>query len=248
MKVAYNGVCDIGLGRQINQDRLYMMAKADTALFAIADGMGGHMHGEKASSYIINKVRNWYGEYDTNNVMMDFNSLVHSLQSMLEQTNREIWEFYKGNAVCGSTVVLFFAFQSQYALLWAGDSRAYVSCRRRFRQLTVDDVWENQTVIRKHLTARQIRDNVNCGKLINAIGVSQDVQIHIKTDELRENMRFLLCSDGLYKYCHEKEIRKMLNEYGGTKAGDMQMQSYLNDVYAGGAKDNVSFILISFII
>lgn len=113
--------------------------------------------------------------------------------------------------------------------------------------LTMDEVWENQIEIKKALTLKQIKDNINTGKLINAIGISENARINIKTDILKKGSHFLLCSDGMHKMCSEKEIKKMMEGYQGSRMGDRQMQEYLKCVYAHGAIDNVSFIFSSFI-
>lgn len=42
-------LCKTGLKRKVNQDRAGMLADGDTCLCYIADGMGGHYAGEKAS-------------------------------------------------------------------------------------------------------------------------------------------------------------------------------------------------------
>ena len=45
----YRGVCDIGLGRTINQDAVFMAARGEIGLFCVADGMGSTEYGELAS-------------------------------------------------------------------------------------------------------------------------------------------------------------------------------------------------------
>lgn len=246
MRVEFNGVCDKGLNRQVNQDRLYMKAKENTALFAIADGMGGHSHGEKASAQIVAGLKQWYEAFDERRYARDFSSMIGSIRCVLEQVNKEIYDACGGTTVCGSTVVVLFVYDRQYAVLWAGDSRAYLLHGWRYRMLTVDDVWENQPGIQKKLSRAQIQDNINYGKLVNAIGISGNISIHMKTDKIRKETRFLLCSDGLYKTCSEKEVRKMLEGYQGNRNGDIQMQEYLKHIYENGAKDNVSFIVSTF--
>lgn len=36
----YQGVCDIGLERTMNQDAVFMAAEGESGLFCVADGMG----------------------------------------------------------------------------------------------------------------------------------------------------------------------------------------------------------------
>jgi protein phosphatase len=244
MNIEYNGICDKGLKREINQDRIYMGANMETALFVVADGMGGHQHGEKASEHIVTEFGKWYESFDGSDFDNDFNKITFEIQRVLELMNKTIYEFYDGEAVCGSTVVALFIYKDMYAVFWVGDSRVYYMNSWKFKSLTIDDVWENQNKIRSSLTEKSIRENSNYGKLVNALGAMENARINMLTDELRKGTKFLLCSDGLYKMCSDKEINKMMKGYKGNEDSDILMQNYLNMVYGHGAVDNVSFIIV----
>jgi serine/threonine protein phosphatase PrpC len=243
MNVEFNGVCDKGLKREINQDRLYMRAKNETVFFVVADGMGGHEHGERASQLITTKLREWYDAFDEGSYMGDFSKMVIDIKLVLEHANESVYNMYDKNTVCGSTVVVFFLYKDSYAVIWAGDSRAYILKHWQFKQLTVDDVWENQTNIKSNLTKKMIRESVNQGRLVNSIGVFEKANINVRTDKIKPGTKILLCSDGLYKMCPDKEIKKMMEQYNGSVNGDALMKEYLNNVYRHGAVDNVSFIV-----
>lgn len=60
MKIVYQGISETGSRRMINQDRIGMFAVEDAALFAVADGMGGHIAGERASNEIIFGLKDWW--------------------------------------------------------------------------------------------------------------------------------------------------------------------------------------------
>jgi protein phosphatase len=243
MRVEFNGVCNKGIKRDTNQDRLYMKTRANTTLLVIADGMGGHVHGERASQQIVTELKNWYEAFDESAYMGDFNRMLSAINDRLQQANKDIYSFYDKNTVCGSTVVVIFIYQDNYAVLWAGDSRAYIQKGWGFKQLTVDDVWENQAQIKANLNKRMIKESVNRGKLVNSIGIYDTANINQLAGRIKQGTKFLICSDGLYKMCSDKEIRKMMERYNGNEGGDLLMQEYLKSVYDKGAVDNVSFIV-----
>jgi protein phosphatase len=220
-----------------------MNAKGETVLFVIADGMGGHEYGEKASEFITMKLREWYEVFDEGSYLGDFSKMVLDINYVLQQANESIYNMYDKNTVCGSTVVAFFLYKDRYAVIWAGDSRAYMLKYWQFKQLTVDDVWENQTQIKTNLTKKMIRESVNQGKLVNSIGVYEKANINVRTDTIKSGTKILLCSDGLYKMCPDKEIKKMMEQYNGSVNGNSLMKEYLKNVYGHGALDNVSFIV-----
>ena len=111
------------------------------------------------------------------------------------------------------------------------------------RQLTIDEVWENQAGLRKE--DRQNKNHPNYGKLVNAIGTKKATYYKTITDEMHQDNVFLLCSDGLYKYCEENYLKKCLRK---CKKNNMEpiSQALMQKVYQNGARDNISEILIRY--
>ena len=83
----------------------------------------------------------------------------------------------------------------------------------------------------------------NYGKLLQAVGISETISIASKTDLLKKGDSFLLCSDGLYKFCPEKDMRKIVH---GMNENNMEesLKKMVAKCYEAGAKDNISVILV----
>lgn len=237
----YRGICDIGLERTMNQDAIFMAADGDIGLFCVADGMGGHSHGERASREIVDTLALWWKEFQESAYDYDFSRMMYSLNQVVEKANRAIHRMTEGRQISGSTVVVLFICQERYGILSAGDSRIYLCDWARVRQLTVDEVWENQ--VNLNLNSRVKKQHPNRGKLVNAIGIAEDVRITSSTDQSRGGMTFMLCSDGLYKMCSDRFIARTLKECR-RGALDVIVSKLLRKVYEGGAKDNISIVLV----
>ncbi len=245
MEIVYSGICDIGLKRKVNQDSLLTAAKhgEDMYLFAVADGMGGHADGELASRALTEGMRIWADAFSAMQFDKDFRNMMISLQNKIEEINRKIYTEYNRSQVCGSTCMVLFIYRESYGVLSAGDSRLYL--HRGFKTVSVmtDDVWENQSAVWENLTGKQIRSHPNYGKLVNAVGTQRNVSLSVKTDILKRGDTFLLCSDGLYKYCPEKYLKRILR--GAAKDNvEGSVRELLEKVYEQGAGDNVSVILV----
>lgn len=249
MRIEYCGVCDKGAVREVNQDAIFMDVRKDMALFVVADGMGGHMHGEAASGIIVTELRQWWERcqavsYRAGNPE-NFDRIVCSLREQITYANRVIYKQYNnGMNVCGSTIVVLLIWGSHYCILSCGDSRIYYLRGLRYEQMTMDDVWENQPDIIASYESRQIREHAYYGKLVRAVGVSKNVKLNEQINVLEDGGRFLLCSDGLYKMCREKDIKRILRRYKGNRNGDKLLKQMMRRVYADGARDNTSVILV----
>lgn len=237
----YRGICDIGLARKINQDAIFMATEDDIGLFCVADGMGGHSHGEQASREIVDDLHIWWKNFRESAYDYDFSRMIYSLNQTLEKANRNIYRIACNRQISGSTAVVLFLCHGQYGILSAGDSRIYLCDRAQVRQLTVDEVWENQ--VNLNMSSRVKKQHPNRGKLVNAIGALEDVRITSSTDQGREGMMFMLCSDGLYKMCSDRVIAKALKGCR-RRALDEVIGELLKKVYEGGAKDNISVIIV----
>lgn len=237
----YQGVCEVGLERTMNQDAIFMGANGDTGLFCVADGMGGHSHGERASREIVAGLKKWWTGFQESAYDYDFSRMIYALNQVLEKANRNIYQMAGPGQIIGSTVVVLFIYRGRYGILSAGDSRIYLCDRSRVRQLTVDEVWENQVNLR--LSNRVKKQHPNWGKLVNAIGIAEDVRITSSTDQGREGMMFMLCSDGLYKMLPERLLHSYLRKSRRDSLA-VTVSRMMGKVYDNGAKDNVSVVLV----
>ena len=65
-----------------------------------------------------------------------------------------------------------------------------------------------------------MKNHPNRGKLVNAIGTKSSVQCRIQTDMIFDNTIFLLCTDGMYKYCPDKQIKSAQKRSREKKHGE----------------------------
>lgn len=238
----YAARSDTGKVRTINQDAVFAADKEGAGLFLVADGMGGHSHGEKASRLIVKKLTEWWECFWPETYGGNFMQMMYSLKQMVQQANEEIYENYNRENICGSTVALLFIYNGAYGVLSAGDSRIYVYHRWKIRQITTDEVWEKQPGIAPSELQKNWKQHH--GKLYNAAGIRREMQCRVVTDEWKAGMVFLICSDGLYKYCRERFLRRCMKHVQRGYHPQRMAEVLVNRVYEMGAEDNVSLILV----
>lgn len=243
MKLIYSGICDIGMKREKNQDSIFMCSKKEMSLFVVADGMGGHTGGEIASGMITAGFQNWAKNFEENFFDGNFSKMMKALENRLEEINREIYQKFNQTQICGSTCVLLFVYRENYGIINIGDSRIYKKDGWKIKSVMKDDVWENRTDVKERFSNREIINHANYGKLLQAVGIAENISLASKTDLLKKGDSFLLCSDGLYKFCQEKDMRKIVR---GMNESNMEesVKKMVEKCYEAGAKDNISVIAV----
>lgn len=242
MHLEYAGKSDIGKVREINQDAFGIFQQEDAGLFVVADGMGGYTNGEKASQTVVSELSNWWNSFSPVLFGYEFQRMISAIEQVIEYANGIIYTQYNQNEICGTTVTVLFIYQNLYGIVYAGDSRCYMAQGRKWEALTVDDVWENQSFISKQ--ERMMLNHPNRGKLVNAIGIHESVQCRTITNVLKKDTVFLLCSDGLYKFCRDKYLRNCARKCKNQKTMEQEIESLINMVYQNGAKDNITVIMV----
>lgn len=243
MDISFAGICDMGLKRTINQDSILMYRRDPIHLFVVADGMGGYADGEIASRWITDSIRKWGADFSEETYEHSFRDMTISLQTCIKQVNKKIYEELNQDQICGSTCVVLFLYKETYAVISIGDSRIYLRRGWKMKSLMPDDVWENQSSVKHSLSKKQIKQSPHMGKLISAIGTRPTITLSVKTDRLSNRDCFLICSDGLYKYCTDRYMRFVMwrsNKNNLNKLAD----EMLREIYSSGAKDNISAILV----
>lgn len=235
---------DTGSVRKVNQDAVYAQAHNSMGIFVVADGMGGHSRGEYASATIVNMIADWWESLPKQLDAYNITYLAEECKNIIEQINTNLYfEFSSANQIGGSTVVILIIWGNDYVVEWVGDSRAYIAKDNMMNALTIDDVWENLPEVKANYTPEEINSHSNKGKLACAVGAKAEVEVKLATGSLSKKDTFVLCSDGLYKYCDEKKITKVVCQYQFLKKSNEISKQLQKEIIRNGAKDNYSVIV-----
>lgn len=243
MKITFSDVSDKGLKRPSNQDSIFSKVSEDNrvALFVIADGMGGHYMGELASGAITSGFSEWWTALSGCGFERTYEECVAEIRQILQNANRYVYDNYTASGhTCGSTVVVLFIHGIRYYTINVGDSRLYEYKNKKLRQISFDHTYGSVALRDGRITEKEITENKKYQKLVEAIGCKKEYNCFELGTELCNN-RFLLCTDGLYKAIPIKIIEKKIRS--GRNLSNIN-DALMKAVFAAGAKDNVSMIII----
>lgn len=248
MELCYTILSEIGLVRKENQDAVFGANYGSIGIFLVADGMGGHADGARASETIRKNIKTWWIQYIKSRKQQDFFHNIEEIKWILENTNQEILDYTRDGEISGSTVVLLWVQEDAWAVFSCGDSRCYQVREgfftERVCQLTTDDVWENQQQNIRGMSEAEIQKHNYFGCLIRAIGTNPNFSCTVRSDRIQENMVFALCSDGIYRYCSKQYLRRQLQRARKVERLHTCMDKIKNEVYQNGAPDNLSLIFV----
>lgn len=236
---------ETGAYRQSNQDAVLAAYTEYAGIFAVADGMGGHYKGEIASREAVARLYVWWEEIKDCILSIPFLDIVSELENRVREINESVYQIYQEmGQYGGTTLCILMVCKGAYAVLNIGDSRLYKRQGRECVQMTVDDVWENQRQVRLSMGEEDIRRNPAYGKLVQAVGTGRAVRITVRTGCMGKKTCFLLCSDGIYKYCDETWLFRNLKKISHARDADRFVEKVRETVYRNGAGDNFSLIII----
>ncbi len=222
-----------GLVRKLNEDACLDMA--DSGVWVVADGMGGHAAGDIASQTVVDSIRIA--------VQKAAEPSVHVLTTALHQANAELYRYSEqhlsGNTA-GSTVVVLLIDKWHYHFMWAGDSRGYILRNGTLRQLTRDHSQVNDMVDEGLLSSAEAETHELANVITRAVGVDKDVAVDVVSGVWQSGDLFLLCSDGLNKELTDAEISQYLTHANLAEAN----RALLHSALVAGARDNVTCVLV----
>ncbi len=230
-RIEDSAVTHVGMVRSKNEDSHFTNLAA--GVWVVADGMGGHTNGKLASEALIAAVEAVRMPDTLDRACEVASQAIHSANAAIFGHAQE------AGVQMGTTVVAMVVREDEFAVLWAGDSRAYLYRAGQLIQLTRDHTQVQEMVDRGLLEATQAEDHPMKHVLSRAVGVQEELEIDAIRDRLEARDLFLLCSDGLYGVVGEAQIAQILAERG-IAAGEALIEASL----ALGAPDNVTVALV----
>jgi protein phosphatase len=219
-------------------------------LLLVADGMGGHADGQRASALAVQTLSNY-----VLNTMPWFYRLPEcpgadlegELKSALEECQNQLESAGEGEPSrkrMGTTLTLAYLLWPRLYVVHAGDSRCYLSRRGRLEQITHDHTVAQQMVDRGALEPGEVENSRFSHMLWNCIGGgSHDLNPDVYKAGLEIGDTLLLCSDGLSKVVSPADIREVLARPCSAEAACQELVTRAN---AAGGPDNITVVVAHF--
>jgi protein phosphatase len=243
-----HGITDVGLLRTHNEDCF----ETDDLhqVYVVADGMGGHNHGEVASRVAVDSIREFIAQsvdrdgtlpigYDAD-LLQHSNRLKRSIQVAHDQVLTAIRE--DGTLLgMGTTIVGAMLGDEVLAIAHVGDSRGYRLRNGKLELLTQDHTWVNEQVVAGYLSEEQAKSHPLKNVVTRALGGDSEVMVDVTETDARDGDVFLLCSDGLTTMLSDQEIHERMVANGSLEEICQRM---VHDANARGGFDNVTVVLL----
>ena len=220
----------VGHTRRINEDALFV--NEAEGLWLVADGIGGHGNGDKASAAVVEQVESYCRGSSVEECLADIKArLLRAHQACKNMAGAEM---------PSSTVAALVIFQSKAILIWAGDSRIYRLRNGELTLLTKDHNLAQERYKTGELSLEAAQRLKSANVLTRAVGVHQDLHLDADFAEVEAGDRFLVCTDGLYKELPLEQIQSML----GVAFSEHLLADLIDEALRRGGRDNITGIVI----
>ncbi|GAA1426237.1 serine/threonine-protein phosphatase [Agrococcus citreus] len=230
--VRWAGLTDTGFRRQHNEDSLVTLPP----VFAVADGMGGHSHGDLASKAVADQLGT-LGSLETVEPI--------DVVEALRRATDEIEKLGDGEGAAGTTVTgCAFAMHEgapHFAVFNVGDSRTYAMLGERLTRITIDHSVVQELIDAGLLTEEEAETHPEANVVTRGVGAGIDPVPDYFLLPIMPQLRLLVCSDGLTKEVHDIDIERILWEHDEPAAAASALVAAALD---NGGRDNVTVIVV----
>ncbi|QCX28441.1 PP2C family protein-serine/threonine phosphatase [Nocardioides jishulii] len=197
LRVRHAGASHVGLVRAVNEDAWV----AESPVFAVADGMGGHAGGDVASRLVVEELARLGGREFTaaegrEAVLAALVEAQSRLRAHVERHDDDSRISY-----AGTTVVVGLLVRGPGGPAWlvahVGDSRAYAVLPADTQALTADHSVVAELVARGELTPEEARVHPERHVVTRAVSSRDVPEPDFHDVPLVAAPRLLLCSDGV---------------------------------------------------
>lgn len=180
-------------GHDVNEDSY--LCRGDKGIFIVADGLGGHSDGEKASNAAVR----YFEESCNGNYTEEF------ITELMEGANTQVLKNGDGGK---TTVAAAFTENGRFIYANAGDSRVYYFHDGKIIAQTKDHSVCQASVDMGLIRPEDIRGNEDRSRLLKVLGGEEKLNIkkHYPPISVQNGDAFLLCTDGFWEYVYETEM------------------------------------------
>ena len=240
-----------GMKRDHNEDSLFTLSitignstwNQPLGIFIIADGMGGHHHGEIASDIAIRTV--------ASTIIKKLHPVIANISESLDEPLQEILKtavveaqsaISKISPGSGTTLTAVLGLDQQMTIAHIGDSRAYtLHPDGRIKVITRDHSVARRLEELGQISSEDANNHPQRNVLYRSLGIGDDLEVDIFTEPFPTTGYLLVCSDGLWGVIPDEEIHRIVYS---DKSLDSTCMELVNAANEAGGPDNISVILV----
>lgn len=228
---------DVGRRRPTNQDS----AVTSPRLLAVADGMGGHAHGEVASSVAVSALLDLDARLrGTDLAGVDLLAALHEAIAAAGARLTELGHQEPQLRGTGTTVVAFLVDGTRIGVLHIGDSRAYLLRAGELHRLTHDHTLVQSLVDEGRISEAEAATHPRRSWLVRTLQDGSTPEPDLFPLEGAAGDRYMVCSDGVTAVLDDAEIHEVLTV---AKDPDDAVARFIERANEGGGPDNITCVV-----
>lgn len=198
-------------GRKYNQDCVAHAYTSQALLLILADGMGGHSHGELAAQIAVKTFMHAFSEEARPQVQEP----EKFLSRVMRKAHDTIIEFARDQKLVGkpgTTCVAALIQDGRVCWAHSGDSRVYLLRDNKVAKITHDHSIVQQWADMGFITEEEMKTHPDRHKITNCLGGEGEI-FFVESEpsrELQQGDVLLLCSDGLWGPLSPEEVSAAL--------------------------------------
>lgn len=204
---------------------------ADYLLIGVADGLGGHLAGDTASTFALSSLLEKLRAHP-NSDLVELTQQIHS-----EIRTQQI-EFYERRSMA-TTISAATLHEQMMKFVHCGDSRIAVARANGIRRLTKDHSEAQRLYDAGKISREQFDDYPRKNILDSALGIKGTPRIDSGIFQIAKGDKIFVTSDGFHNKILLRELFTIANSYSSA----MQFIEFISDeMKSRGADDNYSLV------
>lgn len=221
-----------GLRRRVNEDA-YL---AQAPLFLVADGMGGHDAGDRASAAVVTEFARLAGAPSL---------AIDEVRAALRRARAQVEAIASAGRAAGTTLTGVVIAEVGGIGYWltvnVGDSRTYRFARGMLEQISVDHSVVQELIDAGELSGADAGADSRRNEITRAIGAGSDGKADYWMVPAEPGDRILICSDGLSGELDAVRLRGILADEPDPQDAATRL---IHEALLHGGRDNITAIVV----
>lgn len=231
-------ISDRGLKRERNEDSYLVLPEFH--LYVVADGMGGHVGGQRASQLATESIQQLISE---NIKSIQSSDVAQLLADSLRSASKRIHDETKTHPELrgmGTTTTALMIHDREATIAHVGDSRVYLIREGEIQQLSEDHSLVQEQYRAGLISSEQAKHSRFRNIITRSIGFEDDVDVDMMVLQAHPGDLFLLCTDGLTTLVEDKEILELVLANRREEVG----QRLVDLANSRGGNDNITVVWV----